>query len=317
MSAAFSPIFRVSADHSETTLPTHIRQQTEDKTVGYVSLLINTTSALSLIAINKHLFLSGFHYVGLLMWFNFALTTLCLYLFKYLGMFESKALPWKGVAKMSVINTIGIVASNMSLKYNSIGVYQLSKLLGIPFMVTIEYLWYNKSFSNKTLYALSLLIFSVALATVRDVHTTSFGLLIIGIAVSSQSIANILMSAKQKEWDASPAQLSFYQMHFNTLFMTFIIPLLDDFNDGWNIELSFSLWMYFFLSCIISGALNISTYFVVGIFSAITSAVSSQMKTVAVILIGIIFFDESARPDLIVGVTIALSSALWYSLIGK
>ncbi|PRP85791.1 Nucleotide/sugar transporter family protein [Planoprotostelium fungivorum] len=308
----------LSIEVSEDVKPVEKAQQAASRTIGYFAMVANGLSAVIMIAANKQLFRSGFNFVATLTWIHFLITAAVLHVMLRFKFFEYKQLPWKEVAKVSSICTMSIVFMNLSLKYNTIGVYQLSKLLSIPLMVTIEYLFYDKVFSTQTLYALAILVIGVAISTVREVSLTPFGTVLIIIAVISQSIGQILVGTKQKELQASPTLLVFYQMHFNALFILPIIPFTDNLSPDspgnlWQLQWTYNITTAALGSCAIAAILNVSSFFVVGIFSPVTYSVVGHAKTISVILIGVVFFGESATITVVIGVLVAIGGVWWYS----
>ena len=61
-----------------------------------------------------------------------------------------------------------IVFWNLSLQLNSVGFYQLSKILIAPAIITIEAVWFKKVPTRMEVAAVSLLCLGVALATIAD-----------------------------------------------------------------------------------------------------------------------------------------------------
>ncbi len=61
-----------------------------------------------------------------------------------------------------------IVFWNLSLQLNSVGFYQLSKILIAPAIIIIEAVWFSKLPSRLELAAVALLCIGVTLATVSD-----------------------------------------------------------------------------------------------------------------------------------------------------
>lgn len=61
-----------------------------------------------------------------------------------------------------------IVFWNLSLQLNSVGFYQLSKILIAPAIIVIEAIWFQKVPARLELAAVALLCVGVTLATVSD-----------------------------------------------------------------------------------------------------------------------------------------------------
>ena len=70
-----------------------------------------------------------------------------------------------------------IVFWNLSLQLNSVGFYQLSKILIAPAIIILEAVWFSKLPSRLELAAVALLCIGVTLATVSDSEVTALTLL--------------------------------------------------------------------------------------------------------------------------------------------
>jgi hypothetical protein len=69
--------------------------------------------------------------------------------------------------QFAVINAVSIGFLNLSLAFNSVGFYQMTKLAIIPGTVTLQTLFYGKSFSTRVKLTL------VVLLLVRRPHHSS------------------------------------------------------------------------------------------------------------------------------------------------
>ena len=73
-----------------------------------------------------------------------------------------------------------VVLNNLSLKLNTVGFYQISKICIMPTLIAIEIALFGKYPSNKVLAAVVLVCLGVALATMTDhgMTTNLLGLLV-------------------------------------------------------------------------------------------------------------------------------------------
>eukprot|EP00976_Prorocentrum_cordatum_P041503 842075-Prorocentrum_minimum.AAC.4 len=83
---------------------------------------------------------------------------------------EAKGLSRKSLWFLIVVWSLANVVSNSSLEKNSIGFYQMMKILVTPLVVVIEWLLYGKTISLQRSLALLVTSAGVALATVSDVQ---------------------------------------------------------------------------------------------------------------------------------------------------
>lgn len=71
---------------------------------------------------------------------------------------------------------MSVAFMNLNLAYNSVGFYQLSKLLCIPVTLVIQYIVYKSSVTNLVKLTLIPIIFGVGYATVHDLEISLVGL---------------------------------------------------------------------------------------------------------------------------------------------
>src|SRR5438105_1433943 len=86
----------------------------------------------------------NFAYVFTLTSIHFLVTSMEMEVIALAGFFVRSWLPWKQSIIMSFFCTLSVGLMNLSLKLNSVGFYQLCKLLGIPWLVIIQRILYRK-----------------------------------------------------------------------------------------------------------------------------------------------------------------------------
>ena len=65
------------------------------------------------------------------------------------------------VMKFGVLNSASIALLNLSLGFNSVGFYQMTKLSIIPFTVGLQMKYFNKKFSAEVKMSLLVLLLGV------------------------------------------------------------------------------------------------------------------------------------------------------------
>ena len=89
--------------------------------------------------------------------------------------FDVKSLEMKPKLQFAILNGVSIGFLNLSLAYNSVGFYQMTKLAIIPFTVLLQSIFYARSFSLPIKVALLVLLLGVGVATVTDVQLNFMG----------------------------------------------------------------------------------------------------------------------------------------------
>nr|CAB3460358.1 unnamed protein product [Digitaria exilis] len=103
------------------------------------------------------------------------------------------------VMGFGVLNGISIGLLNLSLGFNSVGFYQMTKLAIIPCTVILETLFFRKKFSRSIQMSLSVLLLGVGVATVTDLQLNAVGSILSLLAIITTCIAQIV-----KESEAAP-----------------------------------------------------------------------------------------------------------------
>ena len=113
------------------------------KRVG-VSIVLNLTSAISIVFLNKLIYLHyGFPSMTLTLT-HFLTTSLGLFLCAKMDIFSPKSLSLLKVLPLSVSFCGFVVFTNLSLQFNTIGTYQLAKAMTTPVIMVIQALFYGK-----------------------------------------------------------------------------------------------------------------------------------------------------------------------------
>nr|CAB3464081.1 unnamed protein product [Digitaria exilis] len=95
------------------------------------------------------------------------------------------------VMGFGVLNGISIGLLNLSLGFNSVGFYQMTKLAIIPCTVILETLFFRKKFSRSIQMSLSVLLLGVGVATVTDLQLNAVGSILSLLAIITTCIAQI------------------------------------------------------------------------------------------------------------------------------
>lgn len=116
---------------------------TSSKHVG-VSIVLNLSSAIGIVFLNKLIFIRyGFPSMTLTL-IHFIVTSLGLLLCAKLDIFSPKRLQLLKILPLSVSFCGFVVFTNLSLRFNTVGTYQLAKAMTTPVIMAIQAAFYDK-----------------------------------------------------------------------------------------------------------------------------------------------------------------------------
>jgi len=223
---------------------------------------------------------------------------------------------------------------NLSLTYNSVGFYQITKLVLVPVTLIINALAYNTYTSTKIKLALLVLLAGVGVATVTDVQLRPLGLFFGSLAVST-AVFQIWQGTKQKEFDVSAMQLQSSIALWQSV-QSFTVAALVEFT-CWSDTCTSPTAIGFFQSAMGSGAaaahtvhvmklvlvtcflalmVNFCSFGLIGRTGPITFQVVGHAKTCLVLVGGYLFFPMPGTTQQlyhnIMGVSIAMIGVVLY-----
>ncbi|KAF7833835.1 putative membrane protein [Senna tora] len=159
-------------------------------TIGALSLSV--VSSVSIVVCNKALISTlGFTFATTLTSWHLLVTFCSLHVALWLKLFEHKPFDARAVMGFGVLNGISIGLLNLSLGFNSVGFYQMTKLAIIPCTVLLETLFFRKVFSRSIQFSLIVLLLGVGIATVTDLQLNILGSFLSLLAIVTTCIAQI------------------------------------------------------------------------------------------------------------------------------
>ncbi|RXH84986.1 hypothetical protein DVH24_041754 [Malus domestica] len=159
-------------------------------TIGALSLSV--VSSVSIVICNKALISTlGFTFATTLTSWHLLVTFCSLHVALWMKFFEHKPFDASSVMGFGILNGISIGLLNLSLGFNSVGFYQMTKLAIIPCTVLLETLFFKKKFSRSVQFSLSILLLGVGVATVTDLQLNALGSFLSLLAVLTTCVAQI------------------------------------------------------------------------------------------------------------------------------
>ena len=292
-------------------------------TVG--ALALSVSSSVSIVIVNKYLISTlGFPYVTCLTATHMAVTAVALRVAARVKLLEPKGIEKRALAKFAALNGVSVAFLNLSLGFNSVGFYQMTKLAIIPCTVSIQQAFYGKSFSNEIKAALATLLLGVAVATVTDARVNFLGTTVSLLAVATTCVSQIWTNTMQKEHGVNSTQLLYAASPYMAAILCAIaLPLdvgLTSASSSGSAKHVFSrdggstgaIVFVASLTCVIAVLVNFSTFLVIGKCDAVTYQVLGHLKTVLVLAFGFFALGDPMSFKNVLGIAIALLGMVAY-----
>eukprot|EP00929_Paragymnodinium_shiwhaense_P083215 TRINITY_DN44255_c0_g1_i1.p1 TRINITY_DN44255_c0_g1~~TRINITY_DN44255_c0_g1_i1.p1 ORF type:complete len:354 (+),score=61.17 TRINITY_DN44255_c0_g1_i1:69-1130(+) len=296
-----------------------------DRWRGVLDCLGSVGCSVSLILVNKHIFTGlQFRFVLLTTTMHFVGTYAAMTVFMKLGWFEARSPPglWDTL-RVSGWSVGSIVMMNLSLTQNSVGFYQMMKIVIIPVMLAVNIVRTGKSSVDAaSAAALTVLLAGLGLATVSDVSLTLYGASL-GIAAVVCTVGFQLgIQHTTQAYGLTATQLQ-YDIALPQAAMTLLLAIPSECVPPTQLAsalgarpIELPLWVL--LSVFLAMGVNYYCFAVIGRFSAITYQVVNHAKTVLVLVFGLLLFPtQMAGAELtkhIMGLGVAVAGVIAYSL---
>uniref|UniRef100_A0A6M2E9M3 Sugar phosphate transporter domain-containing protein n=1 Tax=Populus davidiana TaxID=266767 RepID=A0A6M2E9M3_9ROSI len=281
-----------------------------------IALTFNFLVAIGIIFMNKWVLQGvGFHFPICLSFIHYALSWALMAIIKTFSVLPAS--PPSKSSRLSLF-TLGFVMSfstglaNVSLKYNSVGFYQMAKISVTPSIVLAEFIWFKKRVSFSKVVALTVVSIGVAVATVTDLQFSLFGACVALAWIIPSAVNKILWSTLQQQDNWTALALMWKTTPITLFFLASLIPFLDPpgvFSYDWNFRNTALILMSALLGFLLqwSGALAL------GATSAISHVVLGQFKTCVVLLGNYYIFGSNPGATSICGALMAIGGMSCYT----
>lgn len=214
-----------------------------------------------------------------------------------------------------------IVFLNLNLKVNSIGFYQLSKLMNIPFMVIYKYIIQGKTTPIQSLCSLAVLLVGMALFTVNDVQFNVPGAIIALVAILSTTVYQSRQAAMQGEYSITGTQLN-HIVAFPQFIICITAAFVFESHGPKSIFLHKFQTTEIFL-ILLTGAFavfgNVIGFIMIGKTGPVTFQVIGHVKTILIFVFGLIMFPptqketQEQKVKKIVGLVVSMAGVIAYT----
>ena len=253
-------------------------------------------------------------------------------IFARIGFFERVSISKLKLAPLSMAYIGYVVLGNMSIQYNSIGFYQISKILCTPAVMILERFVYSKTTDFKTKASVAIMCLGITLATVTDATVQAFGIIVAFVSVICSSAYSVLVGVKQKELEVGSMQMLHEHSPIAACLLMIVLPFMEpifpsrsDTYDSPAVHESESVvsWIQnkatisavfiIILSSIMGLLLNWSMFLMISSTSPLTFNVIGHLKTIIVISGGVLFFGDTIPLSKALSLLVAASGIGWYS----
>lgn len=281
------------------------------------ALALSVASSVAIVICNKALISTlDFPFATTLTSWHLIVTFCTLHVALRLRFFESKTVDMKTVVFFGLLNGSSIGLLNLTLGFNSIGFYQMTKLAIIPFTVFLETVFLNKQFSQKVKLSLMVLLFGVGVASVTDLQLNLVGSVLAFLAILTTCVGQIMTNTIQKKLNISSTQLLYQSCPFQAAILFVTGPFVDKCLTKRNVfaySYSSIVLVFIILSCLIAVSVNFSTFLVIGKTSPVTYQVLGHLKTCLILAFGYTLLHDPFTVRNIVGISVAVFGMGMYS----
>ncbi|CAL9153736.1 unnamed protein product [Musa hybrid cultivar] len=281
------------------------------------SLALSVASSVSIVICNKALISSlGFPFASTLTSWHLMMTFCTLHVAQRFHFFDPKSIDVRTVVLFGLLNGTSIGFLNLSLGFNSIGFYQMTKLAIIPFTVLLETVFLKKKFSKGIKLSLLVLLIGVGIASVTDLKLNLLGSILSGLAIATTCVGQIMTNTIQRRLKVSSTQLLYQSSPFQAAILFVAGPFVDQLLTKRSVfAYSYSLLVlgFIILSCLIAVSVNFSTFLVIGTTSPVTYQVLGHLKTCLVLSFGYIILHDPFTSRNIMGILVAMFGMGLYS----
>ena len=282
-------------------------------------LAANFSAAIATISLNKKVF-ETFPYPAALTCIHYCVSWMGIEVLHACGAFKAQRVPpsqQRAFCSLVVCWSVCNALSNVSLERNSVGFYQLAKLMVTPALVVFDFVVYGRRTTPLQAVALLLSCIGVGLASVNDVQLHAFGATIATAAVLTAASQKVLNSHVQQIGGLSSLQVMHNAFPWMALLSVAYVPLMDR---RLHALLALKWASPHALAAILASSVaafgaSWSATAIFGLISALAHVLLGQVKTCSVLIVGALLYDARPTAQGTFGALLALAAITAYSVL--
>jgi solute carrier family 35 protein E3 len=278
-------------------------------------LAFNFVSTIAVTFINKICFSKvEFGFPAMLCNIHFLVTLLGVEILYRAKMFQRANVNLLDPNFIAIVLVVGIVTplNNTSLKLNSIGFYQIFKLLVTPCVVLLEYILDRKILSRNRTILLAVVCMFVMVSTQASSQFSHYGTLCALLWVPFAAAYKVQWGRVRRMYNCSTLALMRSVLPYAICVQAAISPLVDPpgfLEFQWTKEAMF--WIG--LSGICAFLVNFSGFLVMGNIGALAHVLLGQLKTAMIMIGATLLFSSHYTQTQLVGASGAVLTIIQYS----
>ncbi|CAF5096743.1 unnamed protein product [Rotaria sp. Silwood1] len=276
---------------------------------------INILSSIGIIFLNKYIFSHCHIKTMTLTAIQMAFTSIGLIICLQMKTFVCKKVSIITVLPLAISFCGFVVFTNLSLEYNTIGTYQLFKVLTTPVVVLLSWYFYKIKYSRMVIITLIPVVIGVCTHSVNDIKLKLFGTIVASIGVISGSLYQVWICDHLKELEMNAQQLLFYQAPLSAILLVPFIFYMESFPSYTTYEEQQVAVIAIIASGIAAFAVNLSVYWVIENTSTLTYNMIGHMKTVSILVGGYLIFKDSLNFKQLIGILLTLFGLFSYTFV--
>ncbi|CEG01931.1 Domain of unknown function DUF23 [Ostreococcus tauri] len=268
------------------------------------------------VTINKFLFerLALASQVALLTSVHFLSTYCIVYVLSWWCSFDSKYLGIAGELKLGLVHATFVYLSQVSLAYNSLSLYQVSRLLVTPCTVLLKFCMYREITGKRRVIALGLIVYGCALVTAPDlsVRTNFVGAFALVGAIPAASLAQVWCAQYQKE--LSTAQFLLNWTRSAGCFLLIWALASGEVDTQTFADIADPLkCLCVIISCCVACLVNFSGTLVISRIDALGFQVLGCLKMICIVSAGVLLFGDAMTITSFTGCLITVIASIMYA----
>lgn len=275
----------------------------------------NILASIAIIFLNKYIFTKCGMKTMTLTAIHMIITSLGLMICLKMKTFVRKKVSIDKVLPLSIAYCAFVVFTNLSLEYNTIGTYQLFKVLTTPVVALISWQYYGTKYSRMIILTLLPVVIGVCTHSVNDIKLTLLGTVIASIGVLSASLYQVWVGERLKELEMNSQQLLFYQAPLSAIILVPFIFLMESLPTYATSEEQKTALTAVISSGIVAFVVNLSVYWVIKNTSALTYNMIGHMKTVSILVGGFVLFNDTLNLKQFFGIILTLIGLFAYTFV--
>ncbi|XP_032683337.1 solute carrier family 35 member E3-like [Odontomachus brunneus] len=283
------------------------------KVVTAFYLLLNIVLSITIVLLNKWLYVNtGFPNITLSM-IHFIMTFAGLIICEKLNVFCIKDIDIKEMVLIAMTFCGFVVLTNLSLAHNTVGTYQVAKMLTTPCVIVMQMIFYRKQFSIPVKLTLLPITLGVIINFYYDIQFNIIGTIYATLGVFVTSLYQVMVNRKQREFRMDPMQLLFYQAPLSAVMLLIVVPVLEPVGQTFAHNWSLLDIIMVVLSGVVAFFVNLTSYWIIGKTSPLTYNMVGHSKFCLLLLGGALLFRETLAINQLIGITLTLVGIILYA----